>query len=40
MKIYNGGEIDVKPEEIVLIKQVVGKHPMPIVVGQVFEFLN
>lgn len=39
-RIHGSGEIDVSTEEIVLIKDRVGKHYFPIVVGQVFVLLE
>ena len=38
--IFKGGEVDLTPEDIVLIKQQVGDNFAPIVVGQVFEMLS
>lgn len=39
-KIYGAGEIDIASEEIVLIKDKVGKLYLPLVVGQVFLILE
>lgn len=39
-KIYGAGEIDVTAEEIVLLKDKIGKLYLPLVVGQVFEILE
>lgn len=39
-KIYAGGDIDLKPEEIVLIKKLVGKGAPTLVVGQVYKLLD
>ena len=38
--IFKGGEVDLTPEDIVLIKKQVGDIFAPIVVGQVFEMLD
>jgi len=38
--IFKGGEVDLTPEDIILIKQQVGDNFAPIVVGQVFEMLD
>jgi len=38
--IFKGGEVDLTPEDIVLIKKQVGDNFAPIVVGQVFEMLD
>lgn len=40
MKVNVGGEVDLSPEEIVMIKDLVGKGFSPLVVGQVFGLLN
>lgn len=39
-KIYSGGEIDVTPEEIALIKKLLGKAYPPLLVGPAWEYLN
>lgn len=39
-KVHAGGEVDVKPEEIVEMKLVVGKSQGPIIVGRVYQFLD
>ena len=38
--IFKGGEVDLTPEDIVLIKKQVGDNFAPIIVGQVFEMLS
>jgi len=38
--IFKGGEVDLTPEDVVLIKEQVGNNFAPIVVGQVFEMLD
>jgi len=38
--IFKGGEVDLTPEDIVLIKQQVGDNFAPVVVGQIFEMLS
>lgn len=38
--IFKGGEVDLTPEDIILIKKQVGDNFAPIVVGQVFEMLS
>jgi hypothetical protein len=40
MRINNGGVQELSIEDAVLIKKLIGNHPMPLVVGQVYEFLN
>jgi hypothetical protein len=39
-KIYGAGEVEVTAEEIVLIKNKVGRFYLPLVVGQVYEILE
>jgi hypothetical protein len=39
-RIYKAGEVDVEPEEIALIKQKIGAHYLPAVVGPAFKLLN
>lgn len=39
-KIQAGGEIGLTAEEIVLVKEMVGKFYSPLVVGQIFELLD
>jgi hypothetical protein len=39
-KIYGASEVEVTAEEIVLIKDRVGKQYLPLIVGQVFEYLE
>ena len=38
--VFKGGEVDLTPEDVVLIKEQVGNNFAPIVVGQVFEMLD
>jgi len=38
--IFKGGEVDLTPEDIVLIKKQVGDNFAPIVVGQVWDMLD
>lgn len=40
MKIGGGGEIDLPPEEIALIKAKVGEAYGPLIVGRAFDLLN
>lgn len=40
LKIDKGGEIDLTPEEVVLIKRMVGKYHIPMVVGRIYPLLN
>lgn len=40
MILNKGGEHDLSPEDIVLIKALVGKGFGPIVVGQIYDYLN
>lgn len=40
VRLNDGGEQDLTPEEIVLIKKLVGKNYGPLVVGQVFALLD
>lgn len=40
MKVNKGGEQDYTPEEIVLIKRIIGKAYGPLIVGRAFEVLN
>lgn len=40
IKISVNGEVDVTPEEIVLIKQVISKGYAPLVVGRCYEILG
>lgn len=39
-KVYAGGDIDFTPEEIVKIKEVIGKHAFPLVSGQIIQYIN
>jgi len=39
-KVNAGGNIDLTPEEIVLLKKLVGVSYTPLVVGQVYKILN
>jgi hypothetical protein len=39
-KIYGVSEVEVTAEEIVLIKDRVGKQYLPLIVGQVYEILE
>ena len=38
--IFKGGEVDLTPEDIILIKEQVGNNFAPIVVGQCYEMLS
>lgn len=40
MKVNKGGAQDYAPEEIVLMKKLIGKAYSPLVVGRAFEVLN
>lgn len=40
VRLNDGGEQELSPEEIVLIKKLVGKNYGPLVVGQVFALLD
>jgi hypothetical protein len=39
-RIHGGTVVDLKPEEIVLLKDSVGSSYAPLIVGQVFEMLD
>lgn len=39
-KVVNGGEIELKSEEITKIKAVIGKYMFPAVVGQAWDYLE
>jgi len=39
-KLYQGGEVDVSPEEIVLIKKLASKAYAPLLVGRIYEVLD
>lgn len=39
-KIHAGGDIDVKPEEIVEIKSLIGKAYAPLIVYKIYSFLD
>lgn len=39
-RLYDGGEQDLKPEELTLIKMLVGQSYTPLVVGQVYEWAD
>ena len=39
-RIFIGGDVDLSPEEIVQVKKLVGKHPLPLVAGQVLEHIK
>lgn len=38
--IYAGGEQDLKPEDITMIKDLVGIVHVPLVVGQLYDYLD
>ena len=40
MKIGEGGEIDLLPEDVVLLKKKIGDTFPPLVVGRAFDLLN
>jgi hypothetical protein len=40
MKLYGGGEIEVKPEEVVMIKAAMGSYYLPLVCGQAEAILD
>lgn len=40
LKIMRGGEVDILPEEITLLKKLTGKMYSTFVVGRIYEFLN
>ena len=40
MKVGNGGEVDLKSEDIALIKQKIGEQFAPLVVGRSFDLLE
>lgn len=35
-----GGELDLTPEDIALLKDLIGKFYAPIIVGQIYQYLN
>lgn len=39
-RVYSGGEQDFKPEELALMKEVIGKFYPQVVVVRVWEFLD
>ncbi len=39
-KVVNGGEVNLKSEEISTIKEVIGKYMYPVVVGQAWDLLE
>jgi len=39
-KVYSGGEIDLKVEDLAMIKKLVGKAYGPLVVGRVYELID
>ena len=39
-KVFNGGDIELSTEEISKIKSCVGKHPYPLIVGQIFSYIE
>lgn len=39
MQLHNGGN-ELSPEEIVLLKKLVGKGWSPLIVGQIYEIFN
>ena len=40
MRVGNGGEVEVKAEDIALIKQKIGEQFAPLVVGRAFDLLE
>jgi len=40
LEIVKSDELDLPVEDVALIKQLIGKNPMPLVVGQAFEMLE
>lgn len=40
VRLAAGGEQTLSPEELVTVKQLVGSHYLPLVVGQVFEWAD
>lgn len=40
VRLNAGGDVEVSPEEIVLLKKLVGYGWSPLVVGQIYEYLN
>lgn len=40
LRLYDGGEQDLKPEELTLIKMLVGQSYAPMVVGQIYEWAD
>ena len=40
MKVGNGGEVDLKAEDVALLKQKIGEQFAPLVVGRAFDLLG
>ena len=40
LRIHAGGEVEVKSDELALLKTLVGRAYLPLVVGQVYAFLD
>lgn len=40
LQIFKGGDQELKPEQLTLIKDIVGKTRPPLVVGQIYKLLD
>lgn len=39
-KVYKGGDVDLTPEEIVKIRELVGKNYTTLIVGQIYDIVK